>query len=285
MSLENIVKNEMKFQNIKQEVGTRRFLAYNETNPTLNFYPVNVKEKFTIVLMGDEHIGSKNYLPDYHKNYLDWCCDTKTPFIHMGDMLECATRNSVGAGVYEQNEIIQEQMEHAYNIYKEAIDKKLIMGMHIGNHEARVWKSSGINVTKLMAKQFNSKYFGFGKAHYFLVKCGKHKEGYTMYTTHGASGARLPQTKIKSVLDLANMIDVEIYGMGHTHQLASHTRVFYHLNKKNKMIDPGEKHFILTGSYMGHWGSYAHVANLEPMKIGSPKIKLSGKEHRIRVSV
>jgi len=106
-----------------------------------------------------------------------------------------------------------------------------------------------------------------------------------MYTTHGHSGSRLPHTKIKSVLDLANMIDVDIYCMGHLHALDHHVRNMYSFDKKNKGIKEVQKHFVLTGSYLSHWGGYAHVRGLEPAIKGSPKIKLSGLERRIRISL
>lgn len=239
------------------------------------------QDKITIVLMGDEHIGSRFYDEDTHKRNVEWCYETKSPIILMGDELETATKTSVGAGVFEQSEIVQEQLEKAVKIYEPLAKEKLILGNHIGNHEARVYNHSGANLSKIFAKLLKIAYLGVGAVH--NIKVGK--ENYTMYTTHGSSGARLPHTKIANTIKLANMIDVEIYAQGHLHQLSHHTQNYYTVNKKNKKIEESQKHFIITGSYLNHWGSYAQVAAYEPARKGSPKLKLAGLEHRIRVSL
>ena len=193
--------------------------------------------------------------------------------IGMGDNLETATRNSVGAGIFEQEEIVQEQLEEFAELNRPLADAGKILGLHIGNHEERVLNHSGLNLTKTLCKLLNVKYFGIGVLHYLKVG----NQNYSLYTCHGRSGSRLPHTKIKACIDLSNMVDAEIYGMGHTHQLSHHVRQFYHINKRSKTVEEFSKHFILTGSYLTHWGSYAQEAAYEMMRTGSPTIKLWGK--------
>ena len=236
-------------------------------------------DKIIIVPMGDEHIGSRFYDEDTHKRNVEWCYETKSPIILMGDELETATKDSPGAGVFEQSDILNEQVEKAVEIYRPLALENLIIGNHIGNHEMRVYNHSGINVSEMLSKLLGIEYLGPGISH--RIKVGKNI--YTLYTTHGASLSRLPHTKIKAVLDLANMIDVNIYAMGHLHALDHHARNFYKI-VNNKLIEE-QKHFILTGCYLSHWGSYAHVRGYEPSIKGSPKIKLSGEEKRIRISL
>jgi hypothetical protein len=155
------------------------------------------------------------------------------------------------------------------------------MGLHTGNHEARIYKSSGLDLAKVMARELRVPYFGWSKLHYLIVG----HQGYTLYTTHGASGARMPHTKIKSAIDLANMVEAEIYAMGHLHQLSHHVRQYYKADLRGKQVAESQKHFLITGSYLNHWGSYAHISNMEPMRMGSPKVKLAGEKHQIRVSL
>lgn len=73
--------------------------------------------------------------------------------------------------------------------------------------------------------------------------------------------------------------------MGHLHQLTHHTRHFYRIDKRNKKVIQASKDFIISGGYVGYWGSYAHMKNLEPVKIGSAKLKLHGTEKLVRVSL
>ena len=204
-------------------------LPFDERNKhKLMVYDYTDREKIIIVPMGDEHIGSNFYDEETHLKNVEWCYENEAPIILMGDELETATKDSVGAGVFEQSDIVQEQLEKAVKIYKPLAEKGLILGNHTGNHEARVYNHSGANLTKIMAQLLKINYLGVGAVHYFRVG----KEGYTMYTTHGASATRLPHTKIKAALDLANMIDVDIYAMGHVHALDHHVRNFYRLDKR-----------------------------------------------------
>jgi hypothetical protein len=254
---------------------------YSEKNPTLMIHDYSHLKKLDIVFMGDEHIGSSTYQEGEHRSWVNWCLENKIPIILMGDELECATRDSIGAGVYESEEIIDQQLEHFYQIYKPLAEEGLILGIHIGNHESRLWKSSGVNLSKIIAKELKIPYLGIGKLHYFKVG----KERYTIYTTHGATGSRLPHTKMKGCLDLANMIEAEIYAMGHTHGLQHHVREYYTPDFRNKVVRKSHKHFILTGSFLSHWGSYGHVKNYEPMQTGCPRLKLQGEIHQVRVSL
>ena len=248
----------------------------------LNIVDFKDLEHVTIVAFGDNHVGSKHCDEDLLKRHIDWVMKTPNNFaLFIGDNIDAATRDSVGAGVYEQSEIIQEQMEHWCDLVRPLANHGKIIGTHDGNHERRVWKSSGILIGKVMAKDLGIKYLGPSVMH--LVRVGG--ESYTMYSTHGSGGSRLPHTKIKAVLDRANMVDAEVYVMGHLHNLSHHVRQYYFIDKKSKSVREGEKHFVICGSYLNHWNSYAEEAGYEMMKKGSAKIKLSGLEHRIRVSL
>jgi len=142
-------------------------------------------------------------------------------------------------------------------------------------------KSSNMHVSKMMAQHLGVPFLGNGKFHYFKVG----KERYTLYTTHGSTGARLPHTKIRGCLDLAKFGEAEIYAMGHVHSLQHLVRPYYSPNLRKRTIDTKHKHFVTTGSFLNHWGSYAHRNNYEPMPIGSPVIKFDGDKHQIRVII
>jgi UDP-2,3-diacylglucosamine pyrophosphatase LpxH len=236
----------------------------------------------TLMFLADLHHGSKYSDTDMFKENLDWCLERNNVYvIDGGDLMETATKDSVGAGVFEQDEIVQEQLESVEKMYRPLAQEGRLLGLHRGNHEYRLFKHSGINPTKTLAKMLGVKYFGDGVFHYFKVG----NQNYTLYTCHGTSAAKLPHTKIKACIDLASMVDAEIYIMGHTHQLSQHTRIFYQIDKRSKVVKESQKHFVLGGSYLTHWGSYAHMKGYEMMRKGSPKIKLHGKEHIIRVSL
>lgn len=238
-------------------------------------------EEVRIVLQGDPHVGAKTFVEDKFKEHIDWALENGAYWINMGDALEGATRDSVGAGVYEQTEIFEEQLDHYISLIQPLVDEGLLIGNHPGNHEERAYKSVGIDPSKLISKITGTKYLGVGVLHYIRVG----DENYTLYTTHGSSGARMPHTKIKKAIDLEKMVESEIYAMGHLHTLSHHARQYYALDKRNKTLKQEERHFVITGSYLSHWGSYAHQSGLEPGKIGSAVLHLQGDEHNIRVKL
>ena len=126
MSLAENVQNKDDWTNVQVREGAGR---------RVNVYDAKDLEKLTLVLMGDEHIGSKYYDERTHLKNVEWCYENGIPIILMGDEMETATKQSVGAGVFEQDDIVQGQLEKAVEIYKPLADEGLIIGVHIGNHE------------------------------------------------------------------------------------------------------------------------------------------------------
>lgn len=271
----------MSLEDSMQEWDALHHAASKEaTKPTLNRVVIP-EDRAVIVPMGDAHIGSRFYDRDLHREITEWCLDHDAYVICMGDLVETATKDSVGAGLFEQDKILQDQVEEAVALYRPLAEKGLLIGMHPGNHEFRVYKHSGMNITKMMAQMLGTKYLGWGKLHQLRVG----SQNYTMYTTHGSSGATMPHTKIKACLKLADMVDADIYAQGHVHQLSHHVKNFYRANLRNKTVDEAQKHFLLTGAFLTHWGSYGHMKAYEPLRKGAPKIKLGGDKHQIRVSL
>ncbi len=46
----------------------------------------------------------------------------------------------------------------------------------------------------------------------------------------------------------------------------------YCLDKRRGRIAERQIHFLLTGAFLNHWGSYAHTKHYPPAMIGCPKI-------------
>ena len=267
-------------QNVQEKRNAEDALRYEETHPTINRIKID-SDRAKILLMSDEHDGSAQYDEKLHMKILEHAYDNDWYILHLGDGIEAATRNSIGAGIYTQEEIIDKQMSNFITKYKPFQEKGKLIGCHPGNHELRAMKDDGVNLMRHMCREMNAKYLGIAKAH--LIRVGN--QTYTMYTTHGASGSRLPHTKIKAALDLEKVIDTEIYACGHVHQLSHHVRNYFSINKRDKKIKTESKHFILTGSYLSYHNSYAQVKSMEPARLGSPVLCLNGLEHQIQVKL
>lgn len=267
-------------ENVEQKRNMENELRSHEKSMGLNVIKID-DDRVKILLMSDEHLGAANYRADIHEKVLESAFDKGWHVLHLGDGIEAATRNSVGAGVYTQEEIIDKQMPSWTALYKPFVDDDRFIGAHVGNHEIRALNDDGINLMRQMCREIDAKYLGIGKVHY--IKVGD--QNYTMYTTHGKSGARMPHTKIKSCLDLERVVNTDIYAMGHLHQLSHHVRNFYDVDKRSRTVKQNQKHFILTGSYLDYPNSYAQVAGMEPARMGSPILQLDGNERQIKVSL
>jgi len=230
---------------------------------------------------GDWHIGASTCDEQAIKKQLDLCLKKHIYVIGMGDHLECATRNSVGDGVYKQYGNPDEQMERVIEFFRPVVKAGLLLGIHRGNHCQRLSKDVGIDVMKWFCKELSVPYFGHAQNHIFYLG----KQSYTCHSTHGSSGSRLPYMKIRAAMDLMKLTDAEVILYGHTHGLDHHIPLFEVFNRHLKKSQSYERHVVLTGSFLRYRGSYAEEKNLLPSRIGSPVISLYASQHEIRVSI
>ena len=56
------------------------------------------------------------------------------------------------------------------------------------------------------------------------------------------------------------------------------------MDKRNKKVEYGEKHIVLTGSFLNYENSYAEDMGLEPCKCGYPIIRFGNVKKEIYVS-
>ncbi len=237
-------------------------------------------EKIELIGFGDWHIGAKACDLEKIKQDIEWIRENKhARVILMGDMMDCGTKNSVGAGTFDNNMIPQEQFETVLNLLEPIKDK--IYGIHMGNHEQRIMNETGVNITKMIAKSLGIRYLGYSAFSDIRIN----DIHYIIYSNHGSSGAKLPHTKIKRCLDMSNYADADIYMMGHVHALQSLSHNFKRVNLKNKKIDEEKKHFVLTGHYLNYEDSYGEMQQLIPSEKGFAKIRLDGYEKAVFVSL
>ena len=81
-------------------------------------------DRLVLFYITDIHLGSKYCDEDLLKEFLDSAMeDPRAYVIDGGDLLETATKDSVGASVFEEDEMVQEQLEHAVKLYKQLRDE------------------------------------------------------------------------------------------------------------------------------------------------------------------
>jgi hypothetical protein len=190
----------------------------------------------------------------------------------MGDLMENANKLSVGAGVYDQVITPMEQMNQVCKML-EPIKSQILVSL-CGNHEFRTYKDCGFNPAIILAEKLGVPYGGFKT--FIELKVNKFK--YTIYATHGSTGARLPWTRMKAVDDVARHVNADVVCYGHTHDVWAHPFL-------EEGIKDHKKLEVLTGGFLGD-SPYGYVAmkNLPPMKTGVVKLKFFGDRWDVHAS-
>jgi len=222
--------------------------------------------------LGDWHLGSEHCNEKLIDKQIEEIKNTKNArVILMGDIAESSTKESVGAGVYEQKENAQQQIMKAKNKLFEI--KHLIDGVVTGNHEERIYKQSGFDLSYYLCQilSIEDKYMRYqGVVNYVL-----NKRSFNISVWHGAGGGGSAGASLNKLQKQSEYILADVYLMGHVHKRQAHTKTMYVPDVRNKKIDKLEQYFIVTGSSLIYENSYAESAGMTPSQIGFTKIKLS----------
>ena len=231
-----------------------------------------------LVPVGDVHYGAINCDVDKFQRTLEFCRKDNAWILLMGDLLESATRYSVGAGVYEQSDP-QSQLDDMIQMLEPY--KDLIIGSHLGNHEFRIYQATGINVMKVICRVLHVHYLGYAMNHVMHVG----SQRYIVFSTHGSSGATLRHTKIKKVLDISAWNKSDLYLYAHVHTLDLKSDEYREYDARNKVMVSKKRYFVLTGSFLNYDGSYAEMKNYQPERVGVANVHLDGDKFDIHVSI
>jgi len=226
------------------------------------------KKYAEIVFIGDVHLGSTLCNEQKFKDMVNYCIINKLYVFCMGDMIEAASRYSVGSGVYEQTSP-QDQIDKVINILKPLAEKNLIVGYLTGNHEDRISKAVGIDISKLITKDLKVPYLGYAGWSIFYVG----DSSYTLYAHHGVSKSSTLAGKIRSLLFILDNGYADIVTMGHVHETWVGAIEKEYVNKKRKAVETHRVTLALTGHYLNYDG-YARKNGYPIGKQGSPKVKL-----------
>ena len=173
----------------------------------------------------------------------------------------------------------------------EPIKDKILCVLH-GNHENRVYKSDGIDMTQVMCNQL-----GIGERYsattaLLFIRLGldnRHgndkshhrQQAYTIYVTHGAGGGRKEGGKINRLADLANITDADVYICAHTHLPALFKTGYYRANFMNSSVAFVEKLFVNTASALDY-GGYGDIQGYRPNSKEYPMIVLDGTKKKAK---
>ena len=201
-----------------------------------------------------------------------------------GDLMDTAIASSIG-DTYGANLQPMEQLKVCVRIFEPIKDK--ILAVLPGNHENRVYKSDGLDITELMCSQLRIPQKYSPTTALLFIRFGKNianghgrPQLYTIYATHGSGGGRREGGKVNRLADLASIVDADIYVHAHTHLPLIFKESFYRVSGSNSSVALVDKLFVNTAASL-NYGGYGDKAGFKPASKSSPVIYLHGLKHEM----
>ncbi len=233
-----------------------------------------------LVPLSDLHIGNKNCNLDKISRVVDIILNTENCYtMFVGDIIECATKTSIGRGIWDTNMDISEQLSYVSNILKALSEKGKVLSVQPGNHEERYAQLVGINPLEEMCGFMDIPYLSFQA--YVLLKIGEQK--YTIFATHNIGAGRSKAGKITRAMALKDIAFTDLYISGHTHELANAHDKIYVINETTGKIETKYRHYIIASTFLEYFNGYAAMKVYQPALTGAHVISLSHTEKSIDV--
>jgi predicted phosphodiesterase len=247
-------------------------------------------ELITLYPLGDWHLGSEHCdVKLINKQINEIKKDQTARIILMGDLAETATKESVGAGVYEQEQNAQQQMMRVKNLLYDV--RHLIDGVVTGNHEERIYKTSGFDLSLYLCQmlEIENKYMRYQGVVGYVIG----QRSYLVNVWHGSGGGGSAGASLNRLQKQSEYVLADIYLMGHVHKRQVHTKQMIIPNPRYEKKEIIMQYFVATGSSLDYENSYAESAGMTPSQKGFTKIKMwternntdEGKERQKRIEV
>jgi predicted phosphodiesterase len=244
-----------------------------------------------IYTFADWHIGDKSCDLAAIKAEIQEIKDSKESYVICnGDLMNNATKTSV-SDCYAEDIPPMEQLQTLCDLLEPIKDKILLITQ--GNHEARTYRTDGIDLTALMAKQLSiyDRYVREGGV--LFLRLGEYLHGrkdhknnkqnrqvcYSIYVTHGSGGGRKEGAKAIRLADMASIVDCDVYVHSHTHLPMVMKQNFFRTDYNNNYVANVEKLFVNTAAQL-NYGGYGQTYEFKASNKTTPVIYLSGtKKH------
>ena len=243
--------------------------------------PMEHKE-IAILPLADIHLGDPH--SDYKRiqELLAYVRDTDNAYCVLnGDLMDAAITSSIG-DTYGASLQPMEQLRECVKLFEPLKDK--ILAVMPGNHEYRVYRTDGIDLTEIMCSQLGIVDRYSPASAILFIRFGKDpKHGrklcYTVFCTHGSGGGRGEGAKIKRCADLANIIDADVYLHSHSHLPAVFKTGFFRADPNNSSFARVDKLFVNTAAML-EYGGYGEMQNYKPASLDTPLVRLDGRKKR-----
>ena len=233
--------------------------------------------------ISDVHIGDPQLDDKLIQSDVDWVTKADNRFILLnGDIMNTATTHSV-SNTYENTMTPHQELKYARKLFEPAKGK--VLAMTAGNHERRIYKNDGIDMVEELALTLDSYYNREGLV--LKVKFGQRKSNqknqvYTLYMSHGSTGASLPGGKLNRLFKLRHIVTTDIYVISHSHEIMTLRKKIFQPDLRNNKVTEKQQVFINTGAYLTY-GGYGEIKGYFPSELGTVVLRLYAGEKRMEI--
>ena len=235
-----------------------------------------------LIFISDIHYGNSLCSIKHLRRTIDFIKNNEDVYCFLnGDLCESTLKTSKG-DIYKQVGTPQDQRDWVIETFLPIKDR--ILGMTTGNHEDRIYREAGIDISQDIADDLSVPYRMEGMLYKIAFGDGnrwtKNKPYvFWIYFTHGYGGARTRGAKNVKVQRLSEWIGADCFAMSHDHEvdIAPHrflfpdqrgTEINGFLNGK---ITAYRQMLIKTNAYI-KWGGYAEMKGYAPSDLATPVV-------------
>ena len=246
-------------------------------------------KQIELLVLSDYHYASQNSDHDAIKRDIEYIKSHDNAYcVLAGDLLDCALKSSLG-DVYN-NLSPMEELAAMSGLFGPIAGK--IVGIVQGNHEERHFRSNGVDMTRILAKQLGVEDRYSSDAAIIFLRFGRCKTDgchrrpvlYTIYLTHGFGAGRKEGGKIQRLADCADIADCDCYIVGHTHLPAALKTDFIRTSPGNSSISYASHLFVNAAAKLTY-GGYGCAGGFKPANMDTPKIIFSGEVKDMRAVI
>ena len=233
----------------------------------------------------DWHFGSAECEEELIKRDIETVRkDDNARVIILGDLLQTDLKSSKG-DIYHQKYSPSQQRRMVRELLTPIKEK--ILSMQGGNHDEYRSEEDATPIAD-MAEMLGVPYC-LGET-ILKIPVGKRKNNdnafvYTFYGVHGWANGRKMGGKVNNLAGLTDVVPfADIYGIGHTHTQFTFKDVCYVPDLHNNQVLEKTRYFVNFGSYQGR-GLYPRSKAMPGVCLGTPTIRLSGKEKKVSIEI
>lgn len=253
---------------VDQTSGEKRALVHASQTPEVRLVP-----------LADLHLGSLHFNRRLFAAFVDYILSTPDCYtVFLGDQIENATKTSIGLGLFDENMHLEQQLDAAYELFRPLAEAGKIWGIHEGNHEFRTAAAVGLKPMRILAEKLGVPYLGYQGYHIVRVR----EQEYHVFTAHNRGSGRTVSGKVRAAEDVDKIAVCDVYITAHSHMLHHHAKPVFYIDSDG-VVRQKFRHYVVCGSFLSYWGSYAEKELFPPSLQGAPLVTFSGLRHEVRV--